>query len=203
MIVGLEGGSQDPASHGAATPVYKVSARFENLSLTVTDGNGMFQFVNQSRLKLLHLWCSTGWPVARSALSRFKIPRRWGRSLRRFQASAAAQSRRSTLQVSLLVSAAAALALAWYTSPEKVAGYLADRLPHLFVTTGPAPQQQPAHPKSTPPATSELAQSAPTTASAPLRPVAVSVAEREPPVLVAALAPATPEPAAEPASPLT
>src|SRR4030095_12918292 len=148
-----------PASHAATTPGYKVPAWFENLSLTVTDGNGMFQFVNQSRLKILHLWCSTGWPVAKSALSRFKIPRRWGRSLRRFQASAAAQSRRSTLQVSLLISAAAALTIAWYTSPENVAGYLADRLPHLFITAGPGPGQQSRPPRSAPLAATELAQS--------------------------------------------
>src|SRR5882672_11869814 len=55
------------ASHSAGTPSNKVRHRFGNLSLTVTEGNGMFQFVNQSRLKILHLWCSRCRPATRRA----------------------------------------------------------------------------------------------------------------------------------------
>jgi murein DD-endopeptidase MepM/ murein hydrolase activator NlpD len=103
------------------------------------------------------------------------------------------------------VTAAAALALAWYTSPEKVAGYLADRLPHLFVSAHPAPGQQSTPPRPAPVETPALSQSTPAAASAPARHVAVSIAEREPPLLAAAPAPATNEGAraADPASPVT
>src|SRR6185295_12550934 len=44
-----------PASHLEGTPDYKVHGRLENLLLTVTEGNGMFQSLNQARLKILHL----------------------------------------------------------------------------------------------------------------------------------------------------
>ena len=55
IIVVLERRSRAAASHLEGTPDYKVHGRLENLLLTVTEGNGMFQFVNQSRLKILHL----------------------------------------------------------------------------------------------------------------------------------------------------
>jgi murein DD-endopeptidase MepM/ murein hydrolase activator NlpD len=103
------------------------------------------------------------------------------------------------------VTVAAVLALAWYTSPERVAGYLAERIPHLFLTGGPAPVQHvaPGHPA--PPAAPALAQSAPMAESTPVHHAAVSIAEREPPLAVAAVVPASAEettPAAEPASPV-
>lgn len=103
------------------------------------------------------------------------------------------------------MTAAAALALAWYTSPEKVAGYLADRLPHLFVTAVPVPSEQdsrPSHPVSL--ATPQVLQSS--AAPVTVRHAVVSIAEREPPVLAAA--PAAPAPVeavgvpAEPDSPV-
>jgi len=97
------------------------------------------------------------------------------------------------------VTAAAALALAWYTSPEKVASYLADRLPHLFVTADPVPAQQSAPPHPASLATPQLPQ--PTVASTPAHHIAVSIAEREPPVRVAAPAPATAEATAAPTEP--
>jgi hypothetical protein len=114
--------------------------------------------------------------------------------LRRYQALAAAPSRRSAIQTGLLVTAAAALALAWYTSPEKVAGYLVDRMPHLFLTDGPAQIQQITPPPS---ATLELARSAPAVEITPSHPASVSVAEREPPLTAAKVAPASVEEAAE------
>jgi murein DD-endopeptidase MepM/ murein hydrolase activator NlpD len=100
------------------------------------------------------------------------------------------------------VTAAAALALAWYTSPEKVAGYLVDRMPHLFLTGDPAQIQQitPAHP-----APLKLAEVAPVAEFAPGRHASVSIAEREPPLAVAEVAPASVEETAaavEPASPV-
>lgn len=122
--------------------------------------------------------------------------------MRRYQALAAAPSRRSAIQTGLLVTAAAALALAWYTSPEKVAGYLVDRMPHLFLTSAPAQIQQITPPPS---ATLELAQTAPMAEFAPRPHASVSIAEREPPLAVAAVAPASAEEtaaAAEPTSPV-
>lgn len=53
------GRSARRCSHLGETPNHKVLGRLGNLSLTVTEGNGMFQFVNQSRLKIRHLWCSS------------------------------------------------------------------------------------------------------------------------------------------------
>jgi murein DD-endopeptidase MepM/ murein hydrolase activator NlpD len=81
--------------------------------------------------------------------------------LRRYQASAAAPSRRSAIQTGLLLTAAAALALAWYASPEKVGGYLADRLPRHFATGSPQQAQLPTPPHSLTPAPRALAASAP------------------------------------------
>ena len=78
-------------------------------------------------------------------------------------------------------------------------------MPHLFLTGGPAPAQHiaPGHPAS--PAAPALAQSAPTAESAPIHHAAVSIAEREPPLAVAAVEPAPAAettPAVEPASPI-
>ena len=122
--------------------------------------------------------------------------------MRRYQALAAAPSRRSSIQTGLLVTAAAALALAWYTSPEKVAGYLADCMPHLFLTGGPAQIQQIT---PLPSATSELAQSAPVAEFTPNDHASVSIAEHEPPLAIAEVVPSFVEDtvaAAEPASPV-
>jgi murein DD-endopeptidase MepM/ murein hydrolase activator NlpD len=59
------------------------------------------------------------------------------------------------------VTATAALALAWYASPEKVAGYLADRLPRHFATGSPQQARLPTPPHSLTPAPRALAASAP------------------------------------------
>jgi len=48
MIVLPERRSRGAASHLEGTTICKLPDRFGNLSLTVTEGNGMFQFVNQS-----------------------------------------------------------------------------------------------------------------------------------------------------------
>src|SRR6185295_150725 len=55
MIVLPEGMAPPRAYHLGRTANYNLRGGFRNLSLTVTEGNGMFQFVNQSRLKILHL----------------------------------------------------------------------------------------------------------------------------------------------------
>ena len=81
--------------------------------------------------------------------------------MRRYQASTAAPSRRSAIQTGLLLTAAATLALAWHASPEKVAGYLADRLPRHFATGSPQQAQLPTPPHSLTPAPRALAASVP------------------------------------------
>src|SRR5882724_4650062 len=134
----------------------------------------MFQFVNQSRLKILHLWCSRGRPATRPADLDSRFHSEGERSLRRYQASTAAPSRRSAIQTGLLLTAAAALALAWYASPEKVAGYLADRLPRHFATGSPRQAQLPTPPHSLTPAPRALAASEP--AAAVARPESVAAA---------------------------
>jgi murein DD-endopeptidase MepM/ murein hydrolase activator NlpD len=127
--------------------------------------------------------------------------------LQRYQASAAAPSRRSAIQAGLLVTAAAALALAWYTSPEKIAGYLADRLPHLFLTNSPVQAELPTPPRLARSATAASAPAADTTptghadVATPTGHADVTIAGREPPVAVAAIAPAPAE-AGEPAAPV-
>ncbi len=126
--------------------------------------------------------------------------------MRRYQASAAAPSRRSAIQIGLLVTAAAALALAWYASPEKVAGYLADRLPDLFLTNSPTQAQFPAPPRLAPSKALALAQPTPRVESAAAHHASVSIAERETPPAVTPVKPAPaeePAAAAEPASPMT
>src|SRR5262249_33073062 len=64
-----------------------------------------------------------------------------GKYLRGYQVTPA-PSWRSAVQTGFFVTAAAALGLAWYTSPEKVAGYLAHRAPHVFSADNPAPKEQ-------------------------------------------------------------
>jgi len=119
------------------------------------------------------------------------------------------------MQSGLLVTAAAAVALAWYTSPERVAAYLVDRLPHLFLSSGAISPRVPTPPHSTLSAESEHALSTPVADAVPTHDAPVSIAEREPPVVATvvpvvsapiALVPApTNEPAAapEPAAPVT
>src|SRR5882724_10760817 len=215
MIVRPRRRPRGAASHREGTPSNKVRHRFGNLSLTVTEGNGMFQFVNQSRLKILHLWCSRCRPATRRAHLDSGFHDEGERSLRRYQASAAAPFRRPAMQSGLLVTAAAAVALAWYTSPERVAAYLVDRLPHLFLSSGAISPRVPTPPHSTLSAESENALSTPVADAVPTHDAPVSIAEREPPVVATvvpvvsapiALVPApTNEPAAapEPAAPVT
>jgi murein DD-endopeptidase MepM/ murein hydrolase activator NlpD len=103
--------------------------------------------------------------------------------LRRYQALAATPSRRSAVHTGLLLTAAAALALAWYASPEEVADYLADRMPHLFLTSSPPAIQQDTRLH---PVLSATLVPAPTPESMPDQRASVSLAEREPPLAVAA-----------------
>ena len=88
--------------------------------------------------------------------------------------------RRPAVQSSLLLTAAAAVALAWYTSPERVAAYLADRLPHIFLSGGTVQTRLPTPPHSTPSAESQHLASAPIAVTAPAQSASASIAE--PPV---------------------
>ena len=74
-------------------------------------------------------------------------------------------------------------------------------MPHLLLTGGPGQVPQTTLPRSAPSATSELAQSAPAAEFTPAHHVSVSIAEREPPLAVATVAPAPTEEAAETADP--
>ncbi len=80
------------------------------------------------------------------------------------------------------------LALAWYISPQKVADYLADRLPHLFLNQGfeTARLSSPRQPVST----TAAATATPTVSAdpTPVDPAAVSIVEREPPLAITASA---------------
>jgi murein DD-endopeptidase MepM/ murein hydrolase activator NlpD len=98
--------------------------------------------------------------------------------LRRLQVSAAAPSRRSAFQVSLYITAATALGLAWYTTPEKAARFIAEQFPS--VATSEAAEPVPtvaATPAGLPPAPT-VAQTAP----AAEHPSFIPVAARELPV---------------------
>jgi murein DD-endopeptidase MepM/ murein hydrolase activator NlpD len=106
------------------------------------------------------------------------------------------------------VTAAAALALAWHASPEKVAGYLADRMPHLFLSSGPAQVAQVTPTRPQPSATSAIDPSS-VPAAEPMpnhQDAALSVAERDPLAVDAADGATLAEETAAPgdaASPLT
>jgi hypothetical protein len=55
MIVVLGGGSRLALAISGELRTISCPAGSEIYTLTVTEGNGMFQFINQSRLKIRHL----------------------------------------------------------------------------------------------------------------------------------------------------
>jgi hypothetical protein len=72
------------------------------------------------------------------------------------------------------LTAAATLALAWYASPEKVGGYLADHLPRHFATGSPQQAQLPTPPHSLTPAPQALAASTPAAGGVQREPAAAT-----------------------------